>query len=66
MKSEREERGRKMFRRKHGIHPGPEYPPAHRRIPLAAKILMLIGIITVLYLLITYVLIPVLAWLTPA
>ena len=38
---------------------------AHR-IPFAGKILMLIGAMTVLYFLITYVLIPVLAMMTVA
>ena len=37
-----------------------------RRIPFAGKILMLIGALTVLYFLITYVLIPVLAMMTVA
>ena len=37
-----------------------------RRIPFAGKILMLIGALTVLYFLIPYVLIPVLAMMTVA
>ena len=36
----------------------------HHRIPLISRILMLIGLLTVLYFLITYGLIPVLAMLT--
>ncbi len=36
-----------------------------RRIPLVAMILMVIGLLTVLYFAITYLLMPVLASLTP-
>ena len=36
-----------------------------RRIPLIALILMVIGLLTVLYFAITYVLMPILAGLTP-
>ena len=36
-----------------------------RRIPLVALVLMVIGLLTVLYFAITYVLMPVLAGLTP-
>ena len=49
-------------RREHGPHSGPE----RRRIPLIYAVLMLIGLLTVLYFLIVYGLIPVLAMLTPA
>ena len=38
--------------------------PEHRRIPLMWKLLMLVGLVTVVYLMITYVIIPVLAMLT--
>lgn len=37
----------------------------HRRIPFIALILMVIGFLTVLYFAITYVLMPILAGLTP-
>lgn len=54
----------RFIRRKHehGPCPGPE----RRRIPLICVIMMLIGILTVLYFLVVYGLIPVLAMLTPA
>ena len=54
----------RFFRRRweHGPHSGPE----RRRIPLIFIVLMLIGLMTVLYFLIVYGLIPVLAMLTPA
>lgn len=52
----------RLFRRR-----PPEKPPEPRpRMPLIAKILMLIGIATVLYLFITEVLMRVLAALTPS
>jgi len=36
------------------------------KIPFYCRILMVIGLVTVIYLLITYVLIPILAMLTPS
>ena len=56
-----------MFRNRFRKHPGPE--PGHREprrhaVSFTGRILMLIGLLTVLYLLITYVMMPVLAWLT--
>ena len=42
----------------------PEGKPRHRRIPLIGIILMAIGLMTVLYFLIVWVLIPVLAAIT--
>ena len=51
---------RKPFRPNHD-----EYREERRhRIPFAAKVFMLIGMITVLYFLITYAVMPVLAMLT--
>ena len=47
----------------HGEHHNPEraeYP----RISIVGRVFMVIGVITVLYLLITYVLMPILAMLT--
>ena len=50
---------RHLFRKKdHG--PGPR----ERRLPLFCWILMFVGLLTLLYLFITYVLMPVLAMLT--
>ena len=49
----------RFFRRR-----GDEHNPHRRKLPLFCWILMAVGLITVLYLLITYVLIPVLAMLT--
>lgn len=51
------------FRRREPHH-DPHCEP-RRRIPLVALILMVIGLLTVLYLAVTYVLMPVLAGLTP-
>ena len=45
---------------------GEERPPRRERarIPLGAKLLMLIGLLTVIYFFITYALIPLLAMMT--
>ena len=51
------------FRRREPHH-DPHREP-HRRIPLVALVLMVIGLLTVLYFAVTYVLMPVLAGLTP-
>ena len=51
------------FRRREPHH-DPNREP-HRRIPLVALILMVIGLLTVLYFAVTYVLMPILAGLTP-
>lgn len=53
---------RGLFRRKRPPFEGGR--PERRRIPLIGKLLMLIGLVTVIYLMITYVIIPVLAMLT--
>ena len=55
---------KRMFK-PHDPRKGEERERVHR-IPFAGKILMLIGALTVLYFLITYVLIPVLAMMTVA
>ena len=49
---------------RHKEHPGDEYRRERRRIPPAAVILMMIGFLTVLYFLVVYALMPVLAMLT--
>ena len=51
------------FRRREPHHEPHREP--RRRIPLIALILMVIGLLTVLYFAITYVLMPILASLTP-
>ncbi len=54
----------RFIRRKHGHNPEPG--TERRRIPMICVILMMIGLLTVLYFLVVYGLIPVLAMLTPA
>ena len=56
-----------MFRNRFRKHPEPHpehREPRRRAVSFTGRILMLIGLLTVLYLLITYVLMPVLAMLT--
>ena len=45
-------------------NPGERWNEKRRRIPLFAMILMIIGLLTVLYFLITYALMPLLALMT--
>ncbi len=52
-----------MFRRFFHRRP-PQHEKRYPRIPFIGKVLMLIGLVAVLYLFITYVLMPVLAMLT--
>lgn len=51
------------FRRREPHHD--PHREQRRRIPLAGLILMVIGLLTVLYFAVTYVLMPILAGLTP-
>ena len=54
----------RFIRRRHGHNP--DSGAERRRLPLICVILMMIGLLTVLYFLVVYGLIPVLAMLTPA
>lgn len=54
----------RFIRRKHGYCP--DHGTERRRLPLICVILMMIGLLTILYFLVVYGLIPVLAMLTPS